>query len=64
MLGMHKEHCNYVFLINTACVFCNSYKNSVNFIGRMDAFIGKIKKKRNNEREVVKCAKICDGILQ
>ena len=30
----------------------------------MDAFIEKIKKKRNNEREVVRCAKSHDGIRQ
>ena len=30
----------------------------------MDAFIGKIKKKRNHEREVVRCAKSHDGIWQ
>ena len=34
----------------------------MNFEGRMDAFIGKVKKKRNNEREVVKCAKSRDVI--
>ena len=30
----------------------------------MDAFIGKIKKKLNNEREVVRCARSHDGIRQ
>ena len=36
----------------------------MNFEGRVDAFIGKIKKKRNNEREVVRCAKSHNGIRQ
>ena len=30
----------------------------------MDAFIGKINKKRNNDQEVVRCAKSHDGIQQ
>ena len=37
---------------------------SVNFEGKMDAFIGKTKKKRNNEGEVERCAKSHDGIRQ
>ena len=50
------------FSLNIACGYCNSYKNLVNFEGKMDAFMGKIKNKQNKERELVTCAKSHDGI--